>query len=164
MPVNRCLRDLAVFFAILLLAGIACSSEKSEVQIREAIRAHLASRTDLSKMDIELDGVDYTDDEATARVTIKAREDANAKMQKVYQLRKVGSEWQVQPSDESAGHGAAGGGGGSTPPSGLPPGHPSAGGTQPRGGPQMPPGHPPIGGQPPPQQQLLQGDAPTVNQ
>ena len=160
VPANRCFPLLTILCAALLLAGIACTAEKSEIQIREAIRAHLAARTDLSKMDIELDGVDYNDDEATARVTIKAREDENAQMQWVYQLRKVGSEWQVQPSDENAGHGA----GAAPPSSGLPPGHPPAGGTQPQGNSAMPPGHPPIGGQQPSPQQLPQGHPPVVSQ
>ena len=110
-------------------------------------------------MEIELDAVDYDDNQATARVTIKAREDENAQMQWVYQLRKVGSEWQVQPSEENAGHG----GGAAPPASRLPPGHPPAVGTQPQGDPRMPPGHPPIGGPPPKQQQSPQGHPPVVD-
>jgi hypothetical protein len=159
---DRRSRLLTVFcITALLLAGIACSAEKSEIQIREAIRQHLATRTDLSKMEIELDAVDYDDNQATARVTIKAREDENARMPWVYKLRKVGSEWQVQPSDENAGHG---GGRAAPPASGLPPGHPPAGGTQPQGGSRMPPGHPPIGGETPQQPQTPRGHPPVVNQ
>jgi len=175
VPADRCSRLLAAFcLASLLLAFAACSSEKTEIQIREAIRQHLASRTDLSKMELVLDGVDYDGTEATARVTIKAREDEKAQMQWVYQLRKVGSEWQVQPSDAGAGHG---GGSAAPPSSGMPPGHPTTGGTQPggtqpggmqpQGGSQLPPGHPPLGADPPqqPQQQPLpKGHPPTVTQ
>ena len=165
MPADPCSRFLTAFcLAALVLSSVACNSKKSEIQIREAIRQYLASRTDLSRMDIELDGVEYDGDQATASVTIKARDDEKARMQRVYQLRKVGSDWQVQPSDSVAGQGASGA---APPSSGLPPGHPPTGGTQPPGGSQLPPGHPPTGGTPQQQQQqqpLPEGHPPVVNQ
>ncbi len=151
----------ALALTTLLLGTAACSNpEKAEIQIREAVRQHLATRTDLGRMEVELDEVKYDGDQATATVTIKARDDEKAQLQMTYNLQRVDSEWKVQPA-AGAGHG----GGGATPPaSGLPPGHPPAGGGQPQGGGQMPPGHPPLGGQSQqPQKELSKGHPPVSN-
>lgn len=147
----------ALLVAGFLLGFAACdSSDKSDIQIREAVRQYLASRTDLGRMDVELDEVEYNGDQAKAKVTIQARGDEKARLQMTYNLQRVGSEWKVQPS--GGGHG----GGGTMPPaSGMPPGHPPTGGSESQGGGQMPPNHPPIGGGS--QQQLPKGHPPVSN-
>jgi hypothetical protein len=151
----------ALILATFLMGAAACGNpDKADIQIREAVRQHLATRTDLGRMEVELDDVKYDGDQAAATVTIKARNDEKAQLQMTYNLRRVDSEWKVQPS-AGAGHG---GGGAAPPASGLPPGHPPAGGGRPQGGGQMPPSHPPISGESQqPQKELPKGHPPVSN-
>ncbi len=152
----------------VLVLSLGCgSNQNTELLIRDAILHYLAGRTDLtmSNMDLKIDRLEMEGDSATAGVTISARGDAKASMQMVYELRKTGSGWEVTPP--SGGSGAAHGGlppGAAESGSGLPPGHPPAGGTP--GGaaeqPQLPQGHPPVGNAPAPKSPELPPGHPPV--
>ncbi len=144
---------IATIAAALVLSLGCGSKESSELLVRDAILHYLASRTDLSmgKMDVKIDRLELRGDSATAGVTISARGDAKASMQMAYELRKVGSGWEVVPP--SGGTGSAHGGmpaPGAADPGGEAPPHPPTGGSQ--GGtadqPQLPQGHPPVGDPP----------------
>ena len=132
---------------LLVLALVGCGSEeKSDIAVGEAIRAHLASRMDLSlgKMTVELESVEYDGSNATAQVTIAARDDPQASMKMAYRLRQSGSAWVVEApaAGSSPGdHGGAGAGG-----DGMPPGHPPTGEQPKTGGGDLPAGHPPVEG------------------
>ncbi len=137
---------------VLLLLSIAgCGSdEKSDVAVREAVRAHLAGLTDLSlgKMTVEVDSVEYDGSNATAQVTIAAREDPRASMNMAYRLRRSGSQWIVEApvaGSSPGAHGGTGAGGGAMPP-GHPPANPPIGEQPKAGGQGLPPGHPTVQG------------------
>ena len=147
----------AALLSALSLAG--CSSEeKSNIAVREAIRAHLAGLTDVSlgKMTVELDNVEHEGSSAVAQVTIAARDDPQASMKMAYRLRRSGSTWVVEapaagsPTGTHAGQGV----GRET----MPPGHPPIGAQPKAGGQALPPGHPPVPGGP--AQELPKGHPP----
>ncbi len=137
---------LAVF--VVLAAGCGSNSEAPDsTTVQQAIERYLSGRTNLnmSSMELVVEHVSYDGDRATAEVTISARENPEAKMEKVYQLRKVDSGWEVEPSaeGESSPHGGAmtePGAGGME----MPPGHPPGEGPSGNTGGELPPGHPPV--------------------
>ena len=87
-------------------------------------------------MDMTVQDVQVTGDEAEATVGFQVKEAVEAAMSMQYHLVKQANEWVVQPQ-APANHGAA-----PAPRQGLPPGHPPAGGQPPPQ--QLPPGHPPV--------------------
>ena len=138
---------VAALLLALSLGG--CGSEgKSDIAVREAVREHLASRTDLAlgKMTVELDSVEYDGSSATADVTIAARDDPQASMKMVYRLRRSDSDWMVEAPASGSPPGTHGGAGGSA--GALPPGHPPTGEQPKTSGGELPPGHPPVQGGP----------------
>ena len=147
-PISAASQLLLILLAVLIISSLACgSNQNSEIAVREAVRQHLAARGNLNmgKMTLSVDSITFEQDQATASVTIAAREDPNAKMQMVYQLTQSGSEWKVQAPEDSSqpAHGGMDGGmGGSA--RELPPGHPSTGGQTPEPESTLPQGHPPI--------------------
>ncbi len=157
---------MPVTVVLLLLSIAGCGSdEKSDVAVREAVRAHLATLTDLSlgKMTVEVESVEYEGRNATAQVTIAARDDPQASMKMSYRLRRSGSQWIVEaPAAGSSpgAHGGAGAGGGAMPP-GHPPANPPIGQQPKAGGQELPPGHPPVQGGPA-SQELPQGHPPVA--
>ena len=137
-------RSLLLYVGVSLFLGSCGSEEKSDIAVREAVREHLAGRTDLalSKMTVELDRVEYDGPSATADVTIAARDDPRASMKMSYRLRRSGADWVVEAPAPGASSGEHAGG--VTP--GLPPGHPPTGENPAAGGGTLPPGHPPLEG------------------
>jgi len=148
---------LKIAITILLCAisafAVGCSGpEDSEAAIAAAIDSHLGLRTDLGvgRMRVEIGQVKFQGDEATAAVTITAREDPSASMQMMYRLTRTAGAWKVQAPQTGGGatHGAppAGGPGGGK--SDLPAGHPPVESQPPGGQPEdtnpLPPGHPPL--------------------
>lgn len=115
-------------FSILLLA---C---KKDIQNKEAVRQgvvdHLAKRSDLMSMDVNVESVAFRKDEADATVYLRANSGpaAGNGMQMRYTLERKGDKWVVK------GRGVMGGAGGDTP-------HGA-------GAPTLPPGHPQIPAQP----------------
>ena len=134
---------VAALLPALSLGGCG-SGGKSDIAVREAVREHLARRTDLAlgKMTVELDSIAYDGSNATADVTIAARDDPQASMKMVYRLRRSGSDWMVEAPASGSPRGAHGGAGGS--PGALPPGHPPTGEQPKTNGGELPPGHPPV--------------------
>ena len=128
--------------------GLGCSnSEDSEAAIAAAIDSHLGLRTDLGvdRMRVEIAQVKFQGDEATAAVTITARDDPDASMQMMYRLTRVGDGWKVQAprTDDRVTHGAPSGSEPGSVKSDLPAGHPPLGG-QPEDTRALPSGHPPL--------------------
>ncbi len=150
---------LLACICLALAAWLGCSSANQAddtASVQRAVEKHLAVRTDLnpSSLQVVVDKVSFEGDHATASVTIAARQDAKAKMQMVYHLRKTGEGWEVEPPQ----NGAASAHGGATPMpdaggagSELPPGHPAVEGGSGNGSEasELPPGHPPVSGQKP---------------
>jgi hypothetical protein len=148
---------LKIAITILLCAISAFAAgcrgpEDSEAAIAAAIDSHLGLRTDLGvgRMRVEIAQVKFQGDEATAAVTITAREDPSASMQMMYRLTRTADGWKVQApqTDDGATHGASPGSGPGSGNGNLPSGHPpvesqSAGG-QPEATNPLPPGHPPL--------------------
>ena len=122
--------------AISAFAAGCSGSEDSEAAIAAAIDSHLGLRTDLGvgRMRVEVAQVKFQGDEATAAVTITARDDPNASMQMMYRLTRTADGWEVQ--DPSSKAGAAAG-------DDLPPGHPPSE-NKPGTAAELPAGHPPL--------------------
>ncbi len=169
-PYNVCTRLrarlLKTAITILLCAisafAAGCSdSEDSEAAIAAAIDSHLGLRTDLGagRMRVELAQVKFQGDEATAAVTITARDDPNASMQMMYRLTRTADGWEVQ--DPRGEEGAAESRPRRNGAAGLPAGHPPVEG-QPESTGELPPGHPPVT-ESQPRAELPKGHPPVSN-
>ena len=72
-----------ILFCAITAFGVGCSnSEDSEAAIAAAIDSHLGLRTDLGvdRMRVEIAQVKFQGDEATAAVTITARDDPDGRV------------------------------------------------------------------------------------
>ena len=127
--------------AISAFAAGCSGSEDSEAAIAAAIDSHLGLRTDLGvgRMRVEVAQVKFQGDEATAAVTITARDDPNASMQMMYRLTRAADGWKVEDPGSKAGSAAE---------DNLPPGHPPQE-NQPGTAAELPTGHPPLNESPP---------------
>lgn len=111
----------------LLALSILLLACKKDIQTKEAVRQgvvdHLAKRTDLMSMDVNVETVAFRKDEADATVYLRASSGpaAGNGMQMRYSLQRKGDKWVVK------GPGVMGASGdsphGATSPT-LPPGHP----------------------------------------
>ena len=123
----------------------AASPQSGDVkaQVEEAVRKHLARRSDLdmSAMDMTVQNVEVSGETAEATVGFQVKDTPEAGMSMQYRLVREGGEWVVQPN-AAATH--APGGAQPPPAQGLPPGHPPAGGAPPQSTEPLPPGHPPV--------------------
>jgi hypothetical protein len=131
----------AVLAALLLNTGACKSKTDEKAAIRDGVVKHLASMNGLnvSNMTIVVTQAAVNGDKAQASVDIRAKsgEPGAPPMQLTYDLQKQGEEWVVLKGQATGGmqHPAAGE---TAPQGGLPPGHPSTGGTSG----QMPANHP----------------------
>ena len=133
---------ITIFLCAISAFAAGCSgSEDSEAAIAAAIDTHLGLRTDLGagRMRVEVAQVKVQGDEATAAVTITARDDPNASMQMMYRLKRTADGWEVQAPGSKAGSAAG---------DDLPPGHPPLE-NKPSTAAELPAGHPPLNESPP---------------
>ena len=148
---------LFVICAALLIAGCKRAPENKDA-VKQAVVEHLKKNAalEVSQLDIEVADVQFSGNEANAKVSIKPKSAPDQGMTMPYTLDRKGDRWEVRPRSTS-GHGAMGGmggGAGSAPVSPeasgaageMPSGHPpvnSPGGAASKGG-DLPPGHPPV--------------------
>lgn len=103
---------------IASLGLLGCQQEASEAspeaEIEAAIKAHLATKSqlDLAKMEIEVQQVDVQGDVARALVVFRTK-DGEAEMPVRYSLARVDGSWVVEDKGPRRGHGQP-----------LPQGHP----------------------------------------
>ena len=90
-------------------------------------------------MRVEVAQVKFQGDEATAAVTITARDDPSASMQMMYRLTRTPEGWEVQDPRSKAGSAAG---------DDLPLGHPPLE-NRPGAAAELPSGHPPLNESPP---------------
>ena len=144
---NRIVKGPLVTVAALGLSIALLSGCKKDIQnddaVRQGIMNYLSKRPDLLSMDVNVTGVSYAQNEATATVKFQAKGNSSpgASMTMQYVLERKGDQWAVKGRAGGDSHGAAGlapegSAGGSigampntTPPPGaatgaLPPGHP----------------------------------------
>jgi hypothetical protein len=111
--------------AIILLLGCKKNIQNNEA-VRQGILDHLATRPDLSNMDVIIRSATFKQDEANATVFFQAKEGPGAGqgMQMNYVLTRQGDKWVVKGRAGAGAHGVPSG----VPPAAgaeLPPGHPS---------------------------------------
>lgn len=72
----------------------------SDQAVREAIEAHLKTRSDLAmtKMSLELDSVKFAGDTAEAEVKYRSKDNPNVAVSVRYTLRRAGDHWEVLSS------------------------------------------------------------------
>ena len=146
---------LGVLVAVLFAAcGPAHDPRTGETAIRSAIFRYLGQRANLTTQNlvVTVNKLDTQGETAVANVTIAARENKDASMDVVYNLKRVEGRWEVDPESSpglGAGPGEMGGGGGQMP-GGHPPVNPGAesggstGGASGGSGSKLPEGHPPV--------------------
>jgi hypothetical protein len=129
----------AVAVAALLLGGCAKKNDTQEA-VKQGVIRDLASKFDMSKMDVIVDSVTFRDNEADTTVTFTVKgAAANQGMTMNYVMeRRSDNLWYIK-SRAAAGE-AANGATGS-----MPPGHPAVSAPAGGGGANLPPGHPDIG-------------------
>ncbi len=124
--------------AIALVGILLASGCKKDIQNEAAVKAgivkYIATRTNLSEMDVSVTAVSFRENDADATVHFQAKGNTNpgAGLEMKYTLERKGSEWVVKGRSGSGashamGAGAMGGGAmgsGMPSPSGLPAGHP----------------------------------------
>ena len=136
------------FTALLtaLLMGCAGGGPPTEAEALDAVRTHLAKRTDLNfgQMGLAVESIEGDGELATVSIGFTLEGQTATAMSLQYQLRHEESGWVVEaPAGAGAGRGAgeqvapppSGGGGG------LPPNHPPVG-AEPQQ--DLPPNHPPV--------------------
>ena len=111
----------------MLLLGCKKNIENKEA-VRQGVVEYLAKRTDLMKMDVRVDAVQFRGDEADAKVYLEAKSGpaAGNGMQMRYMLERKDNKWLVKgkglSGTSSAPHGVPREGTDAMP--ALPPGHP----------------------------------------
>ena len=149
---------IVIILCSLFLTLAGCNdAPESEAAIAAAIDSHLARRTNMNAMQVDITEIQFEGDEATATVILTARADPAASMQMIYQLTRTGDAWEVQDprTEEGSADGASHGSGMGGPPPGhqavagepdntieLPSGHPSLNESQPQA--DVPEQHPPV--------------------
>jgi len=160
---NRIVKGPAIAVAALGLSIALLGGCKKNIQnddaVRQGIMNYLSKRPDLLSMDVNVTGVAYRQDEATATVKFQAKGNTSpgASMTMQYVLERQGNQWNVKGRAGADSHGASG-----LPPAGtaagsmsampnttmpstsMPPGHPSVGAPGSASEGALPPGHPPV--------------------
>ncbi len=141
--------SLTALFAALLL-GCAGGGPPTEAEALEAVRAHLAKRTDLNfgEMGLVVERIDGDSEQAKVSIGFTLAGQTETAMSMEYQLLHEEAGWRVEaPSGGSGGAGHGSGQQVAPPPMGgsgdLPPNHPPLGG-QPQQQQELPPNHPPV--------------------
>lgn len=78
---------------------------RSEKAVREAIEAHLKSRSDLamSKMTLEIESVKFGDDSAQADAKFRSKDNPDLAVSVRYTLHQAGARWEVVSSSSANG-------------------------------------------------------------
>jgi hypothetical protein len=137
--------------AALLIAGCKRAPENRDA-VKQAVIDHLSTVAglEMSQLDVDVADVQFKDNEATAKVSIKPKTAPEQAMSMSYTLERRGDKWLVR--GKGAGHGGGGGMGSAPAPQApaaggeLPSGHPpvnSPEGGAGKGG-ELPAGHPPV--------------------
>jgi len=89
----------------ILLSACGSRGPRSEKAVREAIEAHLQSRSDLaiSKMTLEIENVKFGDNSAQADTKFRSKDDPNLAVSVHYTLRQAGDHWEVVSSSSANG-------------------------------------------------------------
>ncbi len=117
----------SIFVLVILLLGCKKNIENKEA-VRQGVADHLAKRSDLMKMEVRVDAVQFSGNEADASVFLEAKSGpaAGNGMQMRYKLERQDNKWVVKGKGLSAvsgaPHGASQGAADGMP--ALPPGHP----------------------------------------
>jgi len=119
---------------IALFSLVGCKKNTDNNQaVKQGVMKYLGKRNDLAAMDVTVPSVQFSGNQAEAKVHFQAKNNSSpaASMDIVYVLERKGEEWEVK--------GRAGAGAGGAPHGAMPP----AGGAAPDG-PKLPPGHPSV--------------------
>jgi hypothetical protein len=131
----------------LLLSGCAKNID-TEDAVKQSVLKDIASKVDVSAMEINVDSVSFRDKEATAQISFRAKGQATSQAITMhYNLVRQGDEWKIKDRDMQQHQGAASGAApgaapGANPGAGagaLPAGHPATNGQT-----TLPPGHPAV--------------------
>jgi len=97
--------EVASVLALCILLTACSSGLRSEKAVREAIEAHLKSRSDLaaSKMTLEIENVKFGDNSAQADTKFRSKDDPGLAVSVHYTLRHAGDHWEVVSSSSANG-------------------------------------------------------------
>ncbi len=133
----------------LLLGGCAKKNDTPDA-VKQGVVRDLASKFDMTKMDVIVDSVSFRDKEADATVTfvVKGGTASQGMTMRYVMERHDDGQWYIKSRASSAGAGGADGGSGA-----MPAGHPAMGGPDSSAGAtaasgsklNLPPGHPDLG-------------------
>jgi hypothetical protein len=89
----------------VLLAACGARGLRSEKAVREAIEAHLKSRSDLamSKMTLEIENVKFGEGSAQADAKFHSKDDPDIAVSVHYTLHQAGDHWEVVSSSSANG-------------------------------------------------------------
>ena len=138
-------RAFLIALTLFTLSGCAGGGPPTEAEALDAVRTHLAKRTDLNfgEMGLIVESVEGDGEQATVSIGFTLEGQTESAMSMQYQLSHEESGWAVvAPAAGGAGHGS--GQQVAPPPSGggdLPPNHPPLGGEPQQ---DLPPNHPPV--------------------
>ena len=96
---------VASVLGLCILLSACGKGPRSEKAVREAIEAHLKSRSDLaiSKMTVEIENVKFGDSSAQADIKFRSKDDPNLAVSVHYTLRQAGDHWEVVSSSSANG-------------------------------------------------------------
>lgn len=139
-------RAFLIALSLLTLAGCAGGGPPTEAEALDAVRVHLAKRTDLNfgEMGLVVESVKGDSEQAEVSIGFQLAGQTESAMSMQYQLRHAESGWAVEAPAAGGGAGHGSGQQVAPPPSGggdLPPNHPPLG-TEPQQ--DLPPNHPPV--------------------
>ena len=112
---------------VIFLSACGNRGLHSERAVREAIEAHLKSRSDLmmTKMTLEVESVKFAGDSAQADVKYRSKDNADLAVSVHYSLRLAGDHWEVVSSSSANGTAPTPHGAGAAPSLGNPPATPA---------------------------------------
>ncbi len=96
---------VASVLGLCILLSACSKGPRSEKAVREAIEAHLKSRSDLaiSKMTVEIENVKFGDNSAQADTKFRSKDDPALAVSVHYTLRQAGDHWEVVSSSSANG-------------------------------------------------------------
>lgn len=133
------MKSATILLAALLLAGCSKNIDTTEA-VKDGIVKDISKKVDIASMDINVDSVDFRENEADATVSFTPKGGGRSQaMTMSYKLERQGDEWHIK-SRSMQGHAQQTGQPGQT---ALPQGHPTASALQP-GQTALPAGHPTV--------------------
>ncbi len=131
------MKSAVLLLAALLAAGCSKNIDTEEA-VKEGIIKDIAKKVDVGSMDINVDSVSFSQNEADAQVSFMPKGGARSQaITMSYVMERQGDEWRIKSRNMNAHNEEQPG------QTALPPGHPGVSGTLQPGTP-LPPGHPQV--------------------